>query len=92
LAVTLLALFRTQILRAAARAWVVSDSIAPADAIAVLAANVKTRPIAAADLYEKGMAKQILISNVRPSSGEQANNVPFPGGGKPFVVAARRVI
>ena len=54
LAVTLLALLagwldRTQILRAAARAWVVSDSIVPADAIAVLAGGVKTRPIAAAD-------------------------------------------
>jgi uncharacterized SAM-binding protein YcdF (DUF218 family) len=71
---------RVQILRAVARAWVVSDSITPADAVAVLAGGVKTRPIAAADLYNRGMAKQVLISSVRPSSGEQANNVPLGGG------------
>jgi uncharacterized SAM-binding protein YcdF (DUF218 family) len=41
---------------------------------------VKTRPFAAADLYRRGMAKQVLISSVRSSSGEQANNVPLGGG------------
>jgi uncharacterized SAM-binding protein YcdF (DUF218 family) len=85
LSATLLALLggwldRTQILRAAGRAWVVSDSIAPADAVAVLAGGVKTRPVAAADLYKRGMAKQVLISSVRSSFGEQANNVPLGGG------------
>jgi uncharacterized SAM-binding protein YcdF (DUF218 family) len=84
-AATLLALLagwldRAQILRAAVRAWVVSDSISPADAVAVLAGNVKIRPFAAADLYKKGMAKQVLISSVRSTSGEQANNVPLGGG------------
>jgi uncharacterized SAM-binding protein YcdF (DUF218 family) len=70
---------RAQILRAAVRAWVVSDSIAPADAVAVLAGGVKTRPFAAAAHYKRGTAKQVLVSSVRSSSGEQADNVPLDG-------------
>jgi uncharacterized SAM-binding protein YcdF (DUF218 family) len=85
LAATLLALSavwldRAQILRTAARAWVVSDSIAPADAVAVLGGGVRTRPFAAADLYKKGMAKRILNSDERPSSSEKVAGVLFHEG------------
>jgi hypothetical protein len=57
LAVLLLALSigwlaRVQILQGVARAWIVSDSIGPADAIAVLGGGLETRPFAAADLYK----------------------------------------
>jgi hypothetical protein len=58
LGATLLALlagwfYGAQILGAAARAWVISDSITPADVVAVLAGGVKTGPFAAGDLYKK---------------------------------------
>jgi uncharacterized SAM-binding protein YcdF (DUF218 family) len=71
LGVILLALYagwlaRVQILRGAARAWVVSDPIAPADAIVVLGGGLETRPFAAGELYKNGLAKQILISDVSP--------------------------
>jgi uncharacterized SAM-binding protein YcdF (DUF218 family) len=68
-------LARIQILQGAARAWVVSDSIVPADAIAVLGGGLETRPFAAAELYKKGMARQILISAVKPSPAEKLDIV-----------------
>jgi uncharacterized SAM-binding protein YcdF (DUF218 family) len=69
-------LAHVQILQRAARAWVVSDSIAPADAIVVLGGGLETRPFAAADLYKKGMARRILISAVKPSPAEKLDIVP----------------
>jgi uncharacterized SAM-binding protein YcdF (DUF218 family) len=69
-------LAHVQILQATARAWVVSDAIAPADAIVVLGGGLETRPFAAADLYKKGMARQILISAVKPSPAEKLDIVP----------------
>jgi uncharacterized SAM-binding protein YcdF (DUF218 family) len=69
-------LARVQILQATARAWVISDAIAPADAIVVLGGGLETRPFAAADLYKKGMARQILISAVKPSPAEKLDIVP----------------
>jgi uncharacterized SAM-binding protein YcdF (DUF218 family) len=50
---------------------VVSDSISDADAIAVLGGGLDTRPFSAGDLYKKGFAKQIVVSNVRPGSAEK---------------------
>jgi uncharacterized SAM-binding protein YcdF (DUF218 family) len=81
LAVVLLAvsagwLGRVQILRGAARAWVVSDAVEPADAIIVLGGGLETRPFAAADLYKNGLATRILISAVRPSPAEKLDIVP----------------
>jgi uncharacterized SAM-binding protein YcdF (DUF218 family) len=69
-------LARVQILQGIARAWVVSDAIADADAIAVLGGGLETRPFAAADLYNKGIAKLILIAAVKPSPAEKLNIVP----------------
>jgi uncharacterized SAM-binding protein YcdF (DUF218 family) len=69
-------LARVRILQGTARAWVVSDSIAPADAIVVLGGGLETRPFAAADLYKKGMARQIVISAVKASPAEKLDIVP----------------
>jgi uncharacterized SAM-binding protein YcdF (DUF218 family) len=62
---------RAQILREAARAWIVSDSIVPAEAVAVLGGGLETRPFVAADLYKKGIAPHILVSDVKPSPAEK---------------------
>jgi uncharacterized SAM-binding protein YcdF (DUF218 family) len=69
-------LVRAQILRGVARAWVVSDLITPADAIAVLGGGLETRPFAAADLYKKGIAKQILLADVKLSPTESLKIIP----------------
>jgi uncharacterized SAM-binding protein YcdF (DUF218 family) len=69
-------LARVQILQGAARAWIVSDSIVPADAVAVLGGGLETRPFAAADLYKRGMVRQILISAVKPGPAEKLEIVP----------------
>jgi uncharacterized SAM-binding protein YcdF (DUF218 family) len=62
---------RAPILRGAAQAWIVSDSIAPADAIAVLGGGLETRPFAAAELYKEGIAPRILVSDVKPRPAEK---------------------
>ena len=54
------------LLRAAIDLWSVSDAVGPADAVAVFGGGYKTRPIAAADYYRKGLVKKILIAGVRP--------------------------
>ncbi|MEI9804201.1 MAG: YdcF family protein [Pseudolabrys sp.] len=52
------------LLREALRLWVVSENIdRPADAVLVLGGGVDFLPLAAADLYKRGLAKRILLSN-----------------------------
>jgi uncharacterized SAM-binding protein YcdF (DUF218 family) len=51
----------TSILRNAAAFWVVTDQVSQADAIVVLGGRVDIRPAAAAELYKRGLAPQILI-------------------------------
>jgi uncharacterized SAM-binding protein YcdF (DUF218 family) len=67
---------RAALLGGAANAWVVSDALTNADAIAVLGGGVNTRPFAAADLYKTGYAKLILITIARPSRVEDLGIVP----------------
>jgi len=55
---------RDSILRGLAELWVVSDPLDRADAIVVLGGRIDVRPFAAADLYKRGFASRILISNV----------------------------
>jgi uncharacterized SAM-binding protein YcdF (DUF218 family) len=76
LAVSVGWLARGQILQGVARAWVVSDPITQADAIAVLGGGLETRPFAAADLYKKGIAKRILLADVRLSPTENLKIIP----------------
>jgi uncharacterized SAM-binding protein YcdF (DUF218 family) len=67
---------RHTLLRAAADAWIVSDALEPADAVVVLGGGLETRPLAAADDYRKGLAKKVLVANVRLIRPETLGIVP----------------
>ena len=56
---------REPVLVGAADLWIVSDSITRADAIVVLGGGLETRPYAAAELWRRGFADKILISQSR---------------------------
>jgi uncharacterized SAM-binding protein YcdF (DUF218 family) len=56
---------REPLLRGAADLWIVSDPITPADAVVVLGGGIDVRPFVAADLYAQGLAKKVLLSQVR---------------------------
>jgi uncharacterized SAM-binding protein YcdF (DUF218 family) len=62
---------RERLLRSAADLWIVSDQLAPADAVAVLGGGLETRPFVAADYYRRGLVKKVLVSNVAASRAEQ---------------------
>lgn len=47
-----------------AELWIVSDTVTKADAAVVLGGGLEDRPFAAAELYQKGLVKKILISQV----------------------------
>jgi uncharacterized SAM-binding protein YcdF (DUF218 family) len=53
---------REHLLRVAAALWIVSDPVTRADAIVVLGGGLETRPFAAAELWRRGLADKILIS------------------------------
>lgn len=55
---------RESVLRTVPDLWSVSDPVGPADAVAVLGGGLETRPLAAADYYQRGLVKKILLSNV----------------------------
>jgi uncharacterized SAM-binding protein YcdF (DUF218 family) len=55
-------LAREPALRAAADLWIISDPISRADAIVVLGGGLETRPFVAAELWRRGLAHKILIS------------------------------
>jgi hypothetical protein len=61
---------RSLILQQVASWWVVSDGLSVSDAIVVLGGGIDVRPFAAADLYKRGLAKTILVSNVRMGRAE----------------------
>jgi uncharacterized SAM-binding protein YcdF (DUF218 family) len=71
IALILLYYFRAPVLEAAARWWVVEDVMEPADAIVVLGGGIDTRPFAAADMFRRGLAPQVLIANVRLGAAER---------------------
>jgi uncharacterized SAM-binding protein YcdF (DUF218 family) len=56
--------------------WVVSDDLAPADAIVVLGGDLDVRPFAAAALYKRGLAGKILVSNVQMTRAERLGLIP----------------
>jgi uncharacterized SAM-binding protein YcdF (DUF218 family) len=64
-------LVREPVLVGAADLWIVSDSITRADAIVVLGGGVETRPYAAAELWRRGFADKILISQGLRGAGSQ---------------------
>jgi uncharacterized SAM-binding protein YcdF (DUF218 family) len=55
-------LLREPVLVGAANLWIVSDPISRADAVVVLAGGLATRPFVAAELWRRGLADKILIS------------------------------
>jgi uncharacterized SAM-binding protein YcdF (DUF218 family) len=54
---------RDSLRRKAADLWVVADRLTRADAIVVLGGNSQTRPPVAADLYRRGVADKVLVSD-----------------------------
>jgi len=64
LAIAIAWMARATILRDVAELWVVSDPLDRADAIVVLGGRIDVRPFAAADLYRRGLAPRVLISNL----------------------------
>jgi len=59
--------FRSPLLTAAARTWVVDEPVAHADAIVVLGGGLENRPFAAAKLFHDGLAPKILYMDVKLS-------------------------
>ncbi len=55
-------LMREPVLLGAANLWIVSDPISRADAVVVLGGGLATRPFEAAELWQRGLADKILIS------------------------------
>jgi uncharacterized SAM-binding protein YcdF (DUF218 family) len=56
---------REALLQGVADLWVVSDPIAPAEAVVVLGGGADVRPFVAADLYAKGLVQKVLVSQVQ---------------------------
>ena len=77
---------RDTVLCAAASWWVVSDPIEASDAVAIFGGGLETRPVAAAQYYQQGLVKRILLSNVQMSPPEKAGIL------MPHVEANRRVL
>src|SRR6516164_5614015 len=55
---------RAFLLRWAADLWIVSDPLTPADVAVVLGGGLNVRPFAAAELYNNGLVKKVLVSQV----------------------------
>ena len=55
---------RAALLQGSADLWIVSDPVTPGDAVVVLGGDLDLRPFVAADLYRKGLAGRILVSQV----------------------------
>jgi uncharacterized SAM-binding protein YcdF (DUF218 family) len=55
---------REALLRGVADRWIVSDAVTQVDAVVVLGGSVDDRPFVAADLYLKGNATKVLVSQV----------------------------
>jgi uncharacterized SAM-binding protein YcdF (DUF218 family) len=53
---------RESLLRDAASLWIVSDPVTRADAIVVLGGDSQARPLRAAELYRRGLADKVLVS------------------------------
>ena len=76
LACMILWMNRIWLLREVAQAWVISDSVSSADAVAVLGGGLKTRPFAAASYYHQGIVRKVLISEA-PTNTSGKDTVVF---------------
>jgi uncharacterized SAM-binding protein YcdF (DUF218 family) len=68
--------FRVPLLTGLAKAWVVNEPAAKADAIVILGGGVENRPFAAARLFHDGVAPKVLYMNVKPGPAEELGVVP----------------
>jgi uncharacterized SAM-binding protein YcdF (DUF218 family) len=62
---------RDWLLLSAAELWIVSDPLGPADAVAVFGGGLADRPFAAAQYYQRGLVKKILVANAGQSTIEK---------------------
>ena len=69
-------LFPAPFIRAAATWWAVSDPLEPADAALVLGGGFDRRPRAAAALYRRDFAQQVLIAQVERAAMPSAPAAP----------------
>lgn len=67
---------RDLLLQDLAELWIVSDTLSPADAVAVLGGGLKTRPFAAAEYYQKGLAKKVLVPSPPVDKSETIGGLP----------------
>jgi hypothetical protein len=67
---------RAALLRGAADLWIVSDPITPADAVVVLGGGLNERPFAAADIYKKGLVKEVIVSRVAQERYAKLGGIP----------------
>lgn len=67
---------REPILQNGAAWWVVSDELMHADAVVVLGGDIDVRSFAAAELYKRGFANAILVSNVHKGKAERLGYIP----------------
>jgi uncharacterized SAM-binding protein YcdF (DUF218 family) len=59
--------YRVCLLYGAANAWIISDSVEPSDAVAILGGGLEQRPFAAADYYRRGLVPKVLLASSRTS-------------------------
>jgi uncharacterized SAM-binding protein YcdF (DUF218 family) len=55
---------RDSVLRGVADLWIVSDPVTQSDVVVVLGGGLEVRPFAAAEIYERGLANTVLVSDV----------------------------
>jgi uncharacterized SAM-binding protein YcdF (DUF218 family) len=67
---------RAPLLRGTADLWIVSDPVVPADAVAVLGGDLEVRPFVAAELYKKGLAPKVLVSQVPEGRSSTIGGLP----------------
>lgn len=71
-------LFHRPLLHAAARAWIVNDSVLePVDAVLIPGGGLATRPFGAAELFHQGLAGQVVAFHVELSP-DQTMGVTAP--------------
>jgi uncharacterized SAM-binding protein YcdF (DUF218 family) len=56
---------RAAVLRGVADLWIVSDPVTQSDVVVVLAGGLEVRPFVAAEMYQRGLATRVLVSDVR---------------------------
>ena len=69
-------LVREPVLLGAAKLWIVSDPVSRASAIVVLGGGLETRPFEAAELWRRGLAYKILVSQGPEERAASMGGIP----------------